>query len=254
MSIITAVNSPLRSVRVLGVRIDCVDMDGVLAYIGAAVAAGGPCRQLATVNPEFVMHARRDPRFAEVLESCALATADGSGVLWAARARGCDPGLVTGADLVPRLAATAAETGWRVFFLGARPGVAEAAAARLAERHPGFVAAGCHAGSPSPADDEEALARIAAAGAQVVLVAYGHPAQELWIARNRDRLPAAAAIGVGGAFDYVSGRVRRAPGWMRAAHLEWFYRLLLQPWRARRMLVLPLFALRAGRELIGWRP
>lgn len=233
-----------QSVRVLGVRVDCIGMEATLDWVAAAVEAGGPCRQLATVNPEFVMHARRDPEFAAILEACELATADGSGVLWAIRRAGCgDAEKVAGSDLLPRLAELCAKRGWRPYFLGALPGVAEAAARRLAERHPGFSIAGAFAGTPQPGGDDDALARIAAAAPDLLLVAYGHPKQERWIARNRDRLPVPLAIGVGGAFDYTAGRVRRAPRWMRELHLEWLYRLGRQPWRARRMLALPKFAL-----------
>jgi N-acetylglucosaminyldiphosphoundecaprenol N-acetyl-beta-D-mannosaminyltransferase len=128
------------------------------------------------------------------------------------------------------------------------PGVAEAAAARLAARYPGFQVAGTLAGAPEASGDEVALRLIGESGAQLLLVAYGHPKQERWIARNRDRLPVAVAIGVGGAFDYAAGRVQRAPGWMREAHLEWLYRLITQPWRARRMLALPAFVVATWRE------
>ncbi len=223
-------------------------MAGALDWIAQAVETGGPCRQVATVNPEFVMHALRDPGFAAILESSGLNTADGSGVLWALRRRGCRIEKVAGSDLLPRLAAVCAERGWRPFLLGAMPGVAEAAAGRLAAEHPGFQAAGTLAGTPGPEGDEDAIDQIRAAQADLLLVAYGHPKQERWIARNRDRLPVAVAIGVGGAFDYAAGRVKRAPAWMRALHLEWFYRLLRQPWRARRMLALPRFALAVMRE------
>lgn len=249
MSIISAVSSPPRHVRVLGVRVDCLDMESTLEWIAGAVEAGGPCRQVATVNPEFVMHARRDPEFAAILESCEVATADGSGVLWAVRRGGClSARKVTGSDMLPLLAGLCAARGWRPFFLGALPGVAEAAAARLAAAHPGFEVAGAFPGTPDPAGDEEAVRRIHDSGANLLLVAYGHPKQERWIARNRHRLPVAVAVGVGGAFDYAAGRVRRAPSWMRQAHLEWLYRLLAQPWRARRMLALPAFVFAIWRE------
>lgn len=249
MSIISAVTSPPRCVRVLGVRVDCLDMDQAVAWIAAAIEAGGPCRQVATINPEFVMLAQRDREFAAILDASDLATADGSGVLWAVRRGGCpDTSKVTGTDLLPRLAALCAERGWRPFFLGAMPGVAEVAAEQLAAAYPGFAVAGTHAGTPAAGGDEEALRRIRDTGADLLLVAYGHPRQERWIARNRDRLPVAVAIGVGGAFDFAAGRVRRAPLWMRRLHLEWLYRLIIQPWRARRMLALPAFALAVWRE------
>jgi N-acetylglucosaminyldiphosphoundecaprenol N-acetyl-beta-D-mannosaminyltransferase len=128
------------------------------------------------------------------------------------------------------------------------PGVAEETARRLQARAPGLKIAGVYAGSPRPEDDQRSLELIAAAKPDVLLVAYGHPRQELWIARNRDRLQVPLAIGVGGAFDYVAGRVRRAPPWMRRARLEWLFRLVRQPWRARRMAVLPLFAVKVLRS------
>ncbi|HEX6349172.1 MAG TPA: WecB/TagA/CpsF family glycosyltransferase [Candidatus Dormibacteraeota bacterium] len=235
--------------RVLGVRVDCVDMEAAVARIAEMIESGAPCRLVATVNPEFVMHARRDAEFAAILETAELAVIDGSGVLWAARRQGCAVGdKVAGIDLVLRLAELCAARGWRPFLLGAQPGVAEAAAARLAERYPGFQAAGAYAGEPGPAGDAEALKRIEAARPDLLLVAYGHSRQERWIARNRELLPVPVAIGVGGAFDFASGRIRRAPGWMRRVHLEWLFRLALQPWRARRMAVLPKFALAVLRD------
>ena len=195
------------------------------------------------------MHARRDAGFAAILESAELCLADGWGVVWAARRQGCALAApVAGADLVPALAGVCARWGWSLFLLGARPGVAEAAAEHLQELAPGLKIAGTHAGSPAPEDDETIVTLIKAAAPQVLLVAYGHPHQELWIARNRERLQLPLAIGVGGAFDYVAGRVRRAPAWMRRAGLEWLFRLVRQPWRVRRMAVLPIFAFDVIRE------
>jgi N-acetylglucosaminyldiphosphoundecaprenol N-acetyl-beta-D-mannosaminyltransferase len=230
--------------RILGVRVDCVDMAGAVEAIERLVAEGGPTRLVATVNPEFVMRARTDQRFREVLESAALCLADGIGVVWAMRRQGCPQyERVPGSDLVPLLAAACARRGWRPFLLGARPGVAEEAARRLETDNPGLVVAGTYAGSPWPDDDEEALRRVAAVRPDVLLVAYGAPHQELWFARNRGRLDVPVAMGVGGTFDFLAGRVRRAPLWMQRTHLEWLWRLLLQPARARRMVVLPFYAL-----------
>jgi len=233
----------MSSIRVLGVRVDSVDVESALAQIEALIAAGGH-HLVATVNPEFIMRARHDPEFLRVLESASLCLPDGWGVTWAARRQGRPlPGRVPGTDLIPPLAARAAQLGWRLFLLGAGPGVAEAAAARLRSDFPGLRITGCHAGQAGPDGDEESLHLIDAAGADIVLVAYGAPRQELWIARNLARLPAAVGIGVGGAFDFLSGNVRRAPGWMRRLGLEWLFRLGMQPWRARRMVALPRFAL-----------
>ena len=197
---------------------------------------------VATVNPEFVMMASRDGEFARVLESAELCLADGTGVVWAARRQVCPIGApVTGVDLIPLLAAMCARRGFRLFLLGAEPGVAAEFASRLRAKHPGLEVA-AHPGSPDPSGDEEALNLIRGHRTQVLLVAYGAPNQEMWIDRTKDRSGVAVAMGVGGAFDYLTGRVARAPAWMRRAGLEWLHRLAYQPWRIRRMAVLPLYA------------
>jgi N-acetylglucosaminyldiphosphoundecaprenol N-acetyl-beta-D-mannosaminyltransferase len=177
-----------------------------------------------------------------------VVTADGAGILWALRLRGrrhTPPARVTGVDLAQALAASAADAGYPIFLLGAGPGVAQAAAGALTRRWPALRIAGCWGGSPDPRDDAEATARIRASRARLALVAYGAPAQELWIARNLPALPGVVAIGVGGALDLLAGRIPRAPRWMRAAGLEWLFRLWREPWRWRRMLALPHFALLA---------
>ena len=230
------------TVRILGVRVDCVDMAGAVAAIERMVTERGPTHLVATVNPEFVMRARVDEQFGAVLETASLCIADGIGVVWAMRRQGCPQfERVAGSDLVPALARSCASHGWRPFLLGARPGVAAECARRLEDGNPGLQIAGAFAGSPRPEDDEEALRRIAAAAPDLLMVAYGAPQQELWIARNRRRLEVPVAIGVGGTFDFLAGRVRRAPVWLRRAHLEWLWRLALQPKRAPRMVVLPAF-------------
>jgi N-acetylglucosaminyldiphosphoundecaprenol N-acetyl-beta-D-mannosaminyltransferase len=120
--------------------------------------------------------------------------------------------------------------------------VAEHAAAVLMERYPGLIIVGCYAGSPHPRHEPFLQQIIAAAHPDVLLVAYGHPRQDLWIARNQPVLRIPVAIGVGGVFDYLSGRVPFAPAWLRAIGLEWLYRLICQPRRWRRVVVaVPLF-------------
>jgi N-acetylglucosaminyldiphosphoundecaprenol N-acetyl-beta-D-mannosaminyltransferase len=105
-----------------------------------------------------------------------------------------------------------------------------------------------HAGSPDSREDAETLGLIREHGAQVLLIAYGSPAQEMWFDRLKDSLSVSVAVGVGGAFDYLTGRVPRAPAWMRKAGLEWLGRLARQPWRVRRMTVLPVYAVKVMRS------
>lgn len=236
----------MERVRVLGVRVDCVDMQEALTRIEALVDAGGH-HQVATVNPEFVMLANRDRDFAGVLESADLCLADGTGVLWALRRQGCSLRIpVTGVDIVPPLAALCARRRFRLFLLGAGAGVASDLAERMRAEHPGLEVA-AHTGSPDPSSDAETLEAIRRHGADVLLVAYGAPRQELWIDRLKERLGVAVAMGVGGAFDFLTGRVPRAPVWMRGAGLEWLHRLSHQPWRIRRMAVLPVYAVKVVR-------
>jgi N-acetylglucosaminyldiphosphoundecaprenol N-acetyl-beta-D-mannosaminyltransferase len=234
---------PATQARVLGVRVDCLDMDAALERIEELVDLGGH-HQVVTVNPEFVMGAQTDQEFSKVLESADLCLADGTGVVWAARRQGCQlSGPVPGVDLIPPLAAMCARRGFRLFLLGAAPGVAAELAASLRHEHPSLEVA-AHAGSPDPSSDDETVGLIRAQRAQVLLVAFGAPKQDVWIARLKDRLGVSAAIGVGGAFDYLTGRVPRAPVWMRRAGLEWLHRLAKQPWRIRRMVVLPAYAIK----------
>jgi N-acetylglucosaminyldiphosphoundecaprenol N-acetyl-beta-D-mannosaminyltransferase len=221
-------------------------MPAALARIEKLVEAGGH-HLVATVNPEFVMRARSDREFARVLESADLCLPDGSGVVWAARRQGCDmPGPVTGVDLIPPLAELCARRGWRMFLLGAGPGVADELAAKLKAEHTGLDLDHLE-GSADPAADDETVRRVAAYRPHVLLVAFGAPKQEMWIDRAGRRIEVPVSIGVGGSFDYLTGRVPRAPAWMRRAGLEWAFRLARQPWRVRRMAVLPVYAARVLR-------
>ena len=201
-------------------------------------------RQVCTVNPEFIMEARRHPAFGRALAAADLCTPDGVGVLWAARLAGVRlDERVTGSDGIYRLCERAAAQGWRVFFLGAATGVAARAAAQLTRLYPNLRVAGTYTGSPAQADWPQIRQQLAAAQTDLLFVAYGHPRQDIWIHQHRAELPVSVALGVGGAFDFVAGVTRRAPLWMQRLGLEWLFRLIRQPWRWRRMTTLPLFAL-----------
>jgi N-acetylglucosaminyldiphosphoundecaprenol N-acetyl-beta-D-mannosaminyltransferase len=244
--------APRQRVTILGVPVDNLTEREALAAIAARLAAGQPF-QVVTVNPEFIMEARRNPAFAAVLRRADLAMADGIGLLLAARYLGL--GLrerVTGVALSSRLAALAAQRGYRLFLLGAAEGVAEQAAAALTARYPGLIIAGTFAGSPQPRHAPFLCQIIAAARADILLVAYGHPAQDLWVARHQAASGATLAMGVGGTFDELAGVVPLAPAWMQRLGLKWLFRLITQPWRWRRIVdAVPHFAwvvLREGRR------
>lgn len=231
-----------RRLHLLGVPVDAVSYGDFLAFIASWIGAGGRARQVCTVNPEFIMIAQGDPIFLGILQRAALCVPDGVGLLWACRRRGFAlPERVTGSDGVPRIAKAAMQQGWRIFLLGAAPGVAERAAAVLQEKYPGLQIADTYAGSPAPAEEGAIVVRVNASRADILFVAYGAPQQDKWIARNLPRLHVSMAMGIGGSLDFIAGSVPRAPGWMRDRGLEWLYRLLRQPWRLRRMSRLPRF-------------
>jgi len=232
-------------ISILGVPVDILSHDQAVQSCVDLVYKEGP-RQVATVNPEFVITAQNDDEFHNVLDSADLCIADGIGLIWASRFKGFAlRERVAGSELVFDLARVAADNGWRLFLLGAAPGVAGEAAEKLVARFPGLLIAGVHSGSPDPAQAADICDLISNSRADLLYVAYGAPAQDKWIYRNRYRLATVSlAMGVGGSLDFISGRAARAPRIFQRLGLEWFYRLLRQPWRWRRMLALPEFVLR----------
>jgi len=230
------------TVEILGIEVDDVTGAEMLAALEGFCRQGGG-HQISTVNVEYLMLARRDDEFAQVLRQSALRVPDSAGVLWAARWLGYPlRERVTGSDGIYGVAERCAREGFRLFLLGAGPGVARRVAEVLEARYPGLCVCGALSGSPRPEDEIELAERVRHARADVLLVAYPSGPQEKWIARNLERTGVAVAMGVGAAFDFCAGVQARAPRWMQRAGLEWFYRLLREPWRWRRMLVLPLAA------------
>jgi N-acetylglucosaminyldiphosphoundecaprenol N-acetyl-beta-D-mannosaminyltransferase len=244
----------VRSIDILGTRVDDVTYAEALALIDGWIAEGrrgrGGPHVVTTPNPEFVMAARRTPDFRAVLRDAALNVPDGVGLLLAARLKGQRfRDHVRGSDLTYRLAALGAQRGHRWYLLGAGDGIARRAADALLARYPGLTIVGAEPGSPRPEDDPATWAMIRAAGPiDLILVAYGAPAQERWLARSLGPLGIPVGIGVGGVFNFISGQVPRAPVWMQRLELEWLHRLIVQPSRWRRQLALPRFLLLALAE------
>jgi len=249
--------APPPAISILGTRVDDVTYAETLALVAGWIADGWAktgAHMVTTPNPEIVMLARRIPAYRALLGRAAINVPDGVGLLLAARLRGkAFREHVRGTDLVLRLAALGAARGHRWYLLGAADGVARLAADQLQARYPGLTIAGAVPGSPHPADDPATWGLIRAAGpVDLILVAYGAPAQERWLERGLDPLQIPVGIGVGGVFNFLSGQVPRAPQWMQQFELEWLHRLIVQPWRWKRQLELPRFlglaALEAVRE------
>ena len=224
-------------VSILGVPFDHVTVAGALARIDAMIATRRP-HYVVTANVDFLVQAHRDIELRRILVEADLVLCDGTPLVWASRWLGnALPERVAGADLAPSLIANAARRGHRIFLLGAAPGVAAEAAARMQAAYPALNIVG-HYAPPFAAllemDHAEIARRIRAAKPDLLLVSFGCPKQEKWIAMHYQALGVPVSIGVGATIDFLAGRIRRAPDWMRRTGTEWIFRLLLEPRRLYR--------------------
>ncbi|MCX6367615.1 MAG: WecB/TagA/CpsF family glycosyltransferase [Armatimonadetes bacterium] len=235
---------PRNSITLHGMRIDRVTMEGALAYIASFIASGKP-HHIVTADASMVMTYREDKDFAALVEQAALITPDGAGIIWASKRLGVPiTAKVSGVDLSAKLVELSGKNGWRIFFFGGAPGIAEAAAQKMRERFPDANICGMRDGYYK-ADEEDTVAeQIAATKPDILLVAMGIPRQEKFIQRQKGRVGAKVYIGVGGTLDVFSGTVKRAPVWMQKSGLEWLYRISSSPNAARmkKLAALPQFA------------
>lgn len=229
----------MESIRLLGVRIDNVDMNGAIDAAVRFIESGMP-HYVVTADASSVVIAQRDAEFREIVNRADLVTPDSAGVLLASKWYGSPiVEKVSGCDLAIELCSVAAKNGYSVFLLGAAHGVAEDAANVLVSKFPGLIIAGAHDGFFD--DDERVVRMVRESGTQILFVAMGIPKQEKWISRHIDKLGVGVAVGVGGTFDVISGRVSRAPEWMRRHGLEWAYRLMRNPRKIGKVMTLPKF-------------
>lgn len=231
------------SVQILGVTITGTTRAQVLNLLGVQRKN---LWHLATVNPEFVMQARTNPRFARDLANCQLTVADGWGIVWAAKLLGL-PTLerVSGVEIVEWILEEANKKEQKVFLLGARTGVAEKAAKSIQTKYP-HIRIAWYEGARTVAvegKDEASMtiAKINAFEPDYLLVAYGSPWQDMWIEENRPYLRVKVAIGVGGTLDELAGVVPSCPKWIDGLGLKWLFRLMTEPWRFRRQVGLLKF-------------
>jgi exopolysaccharide biosynthesis WecB/TagA/CpsF family protein len=242
--------SPL---RVLGVPFSDLQFDEAVQRVGNMLTTPG-AKQVVLANAHTLNLAHSDPAYRQVLSDAALVLRDGVGIEVASLLLGRRlRHNFVGTDFVPRCLQVLAVARPTVLLFGARPGVAARAGRILEERCRGIRVVGALDGY---GDAPTVIARVRALRPDIVLVALGNPRQELWIAAVLHELECRVAIGVGALFDYLSGEVRRAPGWVQALRCEWIFRLLMEPTRlARRYLVgNPLFLWRFGRSLVARRP
>jgi N-acetylglucosaminyldiphosphoundecaprenol N-acetyl-beta-D-mannosaminyltransferase len=199
-----------------------------------------------TLNSEMTMQANQRPALAEVLQQADLVIPDGAGVVLYLRLYGRKVRRCAGIELAEQMIRQVAPVeGRSVFFYGGKPDVLEKATLAWQQRLPKLTVAGAFNGYLSAEQEQRLLTQLQETQPSLILVGLGVPRQELWIAEHRHLCPNAIWIGVGGSFDIWSGTKERAPAWLAEHHLEWLYRLYQEPWRWKRMLALPKFALQA---------
>ncbi|MDR0268735.1 WecB/TagA/CpsF family glycosyltransferase [Paenibacillus sp.] len=205
--------------------------------------------QVITANPIMVMKALEEPEYMQVMKNAELLVPDGTGVVWAAsRTQAPVQERVAGFDLLHELMRVGEDYHWKVYLLGTTPEVIQATAERLTLDYPGVEISGFRDGYFKSDQDEEVIAEIRKAAPDLLFVARGAETQEPWIARYKEQLGVPLMMGVGGSFDIISGKSKRAPKLFQKLRAEWLYRLLKEPTRAARMLALPKFVLKVLRD------
>ena len=229
----------METIKILGTQVSNVTMQQAMDIIWQFTESEGS-HVIFTPNSEFIYYAYHHPEFREKLNSADLTLPDGIGVVHAAKILGTPlRERVPGYDTCRRILAESVECGCTVFILGGKPGVAEQAKENVERDFPGVRTAGVHDGYFQ--DDAPVIKQINAVKPDFLFVCTGCPKQEEWIYKNREQLAVKVMIGAGGTVDVLAGTVKRAPAFFCKFGLEWFYRLITQPWRFVRMLNLPKF-------------
>lgn len=235
---------------VLGVKIDCISMSEVLKKVKGWVVGNGK-KYIVTPNSEIVIQAQKDKEFKNILNKADLKIPDGIGLIWAINKDYCSGTLISkckrvaGVDVMLDLCKLAALEKWRVYFLGGEKLVAKKAAEKLRNKHLGLEIKGSigleKVDQASQLENKEVIEEINRYKPDLLFVGFGHGRQEKWINKNLRKLKVKVAMGVGGSFNYLVKPWLRAPKFMQKLGLEWFWRLVLEPWRIKRQLKLVEF-------------
>jgi exopolysaccharide biosynthesis WecB/TagA/CpsF family protein len=238
------------TIRVLGVPVTKLSPAAALAEIERIYQHEAPAL-VAYANAHTLNLSVSDPGYRHVLTRAAIVLNDGAGIALAARIKGERfPANLNGSDFNPEILGIASEQGWPVYFLGAKPGVAERAADAMRERHPALEVVGFRDGYWPPVETEAVVETIRASGATLVMAAMGNPLQEKWLDEHLAATGARLGVGVGAFFDFAAGEVTRAPAWMNRWGIEWVFRLAQEPRRLWRRYVVgnPLFLFRVLKD------
>jgi N-acetylglucosaminyldiphosphoundecaprenol N-acetyl-beta-D-mannosaminyltransferase len=230
----------LKKIKLLGIDVTDATSNEVLEFIVTGLRKSTEKYYVVTPNPELLVIANNDNHYKNILNGAKLALPDGVGVMIAAKLLSMPlKERIHGVDLVENLCNRVSDWPITVGFLGAGPGVAEKTAECLIKKYPGL-----HVGLVA----QEWSEALKSKKVDILFVAFGSPKQEIWIADNLNKIPAKVVVGVGGSFDFISGKVPRAPKFVRNLGLEWLFRLIIQPWRIKRQLSLLEFIYLVIRE------
>jgi N-acetylglucosaminyldiphosphoundecaprenol N-acetyl-beta-D-mannosaminyltransferase len=237
--------------KILGCPIDKITMEQAVQKVTSYINEKNiqKYRHIITLNAEILYKALSDQKLKAVINQADLVTPDGSGIVWASKELGDSvPERVTGIDLMEALVQQANLQGWKLYFYGAAPGIAQLAAKNLQNKYKNLNIVGTKDGFISSDLMPELLADIKSKKPDILFVALGAPKQEFWINMYKDIIQVPVSIGVGGSFDVLAGKVKRAPKLFQKLHAEWLYRLIKEPWRYKRMMALPKFILKIMQE------
>jgi len=239
------------TISILGVNVDKITLSGAVEKVKEFLT-GDTSKVIYTPNTEIVMEARKSPDFKELLNRADLIIPDGVGLIYASKIKKkALPERVTGVDLSIKMLEIANEKGYSLFILGGKEGVAKEATENISKKYPNIRIAGyhhgffkgTHIGHRGHAEEKGVVEKINNARPDILFVGLGAPKQEIWINENKNLLNCKVIIGNGGTVDILAGRVKKAPEFYRKHGLEWLYRLVKDPKRIKRQIVLPLFAL-----------
>ncbi|WP_243140192.1 WecB/TagA/CpsF family glycosyltransferase [Candidatus Syntrophocurvum alkaliphilum] len=229
--------------NILGCNVDIVTLQDTIQKINDYIEEGTP-KHIITLNGEIAYQASKERKLCEIINNVDLVTPDGIGIVWAAKQLGYPiKERVTGIDLVYALCAQAEKKDWKLYLLGAAPGVAEQASHKMKELYPEIQICGTQDGYFNESDISRVIKNVKHHRPDIIFIALGAPKQEYFINKYKDKMEVPICIGVGGSFDVISGNKKRAPELMIKLNIEWLYRLLSEPSRLTRQLDLPKFAL-----------
>ncbi|MFD1953927.1 WecB/TagA/CpsF family glycosyltransferase [Paenibacillus thailandensis] len=236
------------TVPIYGIPFSSMSMEETVEYLIEAID-NKKTTHVITANPIMIMSALDNPDYYRMMRTAELIVPDGAGVVWAASHVGRPVAeRVAGFDLMHRLLAFGERRRWKVYLLGTTKDTIETAAEKLQLQYPQVRIVGVRDGFFGPSEDAEVVAQIRAAAPDMLFVARGADTQEPWIAKYKHELGVPLIMGVGGSFDIIAGKLKRAPVLFQRLRLEWFYRLLQEPKRYKRMLALPKFVVKVLRD------